>query len=153
MQAAATQRAQLSGQQVGAYSGAQPVSTNQPASNIDLDSKKLTDIVDALTFIGNIRENINIILDNVGKANTSNNYAAILSVKNSLKQQNDSNSQDQSKNLASQNNQDKNEQDIIMNSDQCEKFLGMDSQQQNFFEKTDTKYLQDRIVDLNKNLT
>ena len=107
MQAASTQRAQMSGQQVGSYSGAQPVSTNQPASNIDLDSKKLTDIVDALTFIGNIRENINIILDNVGKANTSNNYAAILSVKNSLKQQNDSMNQDQHKNLANQNNQDK----------------------------------------------
>jgi hypothetical protein len=138
-------------QQTGVYTQQQQQNVN-PASSLDPDQKKLQDIVDALTFIGNIREDINIILDNVGKSNASNNFSSVFASKASLKHSGgDSNLLENNK--SHHNGQDQNENDQTINNDLFERFLNMDLKQQQFLEKTDTKYLQDRIVDFNKNLT
>lgn len=143
---------QIQPQQGGNYSQSQSqLQQQQPNTNLDPDQKKIQDIIDALTFIGNIREDINIILDNVGKSNSSNNFSSIYASKVSLKQSFDTNLIESNKNQ--NNGQDQNEQDQITNNEFFDKFLNMDSKQQQFLEKADTKYLQDRIVDFNKNLT
>jgi hypothetical protein len=138
-------------QPTGVYPQQQQQTVN-PASNLDPDQKKLQDIVEALTFIGNIRENINIILDNVGKSNASNNFSSVFASKVNLKHGGDVNNAENNK--AQINGQDQNEQDqTVTNNELLDRFLNMDLKQQKFLEKTDTKYLQDRIVDFNKNLT
>lgn len=53
----------------------------QQQQQAEMDAKKLQDMIDALSLISNIRNDMNLILDNVGKANTANNYSAILTAK------------------------------------------------------------------------
>ena len=129
----------------------------QQQAMLDQDQKKVQDFVDALTFIGNIRDDINTILENVGKANTANNYALILGSNSRASAANapngatsapgsdksaahdesaaSSSSSSSSATIASNNNN------------------KLDAEQQQFFEKSDTKYLQERIVSINRNLS
>jgi hypothetical protein len=50
----------------------------QQQQQAEMDQKKLQDMIDALNLMSNIRDDINVILDNVGKMNLANNYSSIL---------------------------------------------------------------------------
>ena len=53
----------------------------QQQQQAEMDAKKLQDMIDALGLINNIRNDMNMILDNVGKSNTANNYSSILAAR------------------------------------------------------------------------
>lgn len=77
---------QISGQpQTHQQATSQQQQQQHAQAAIDLDQKKLQDMTEAIVLINNIREDINSILDNVGKANSSNNYATILAGKQNTK--------------------------------------------------------------------
>jgi len=107
----------------------------------DAEQKKAQDILDALNLIHQIKEDVNSILDNVGKANSSNNYS------NFLLKRNRSSADDQAK-TKQQSGAEANKDQNVSNEPQ----YSLSVEQNEFFEKTDTKYLQERIVDLNKSL-
>jgi hypothetical protein len=141
-------------------------------------------IIESINLITNIREDINIILDNVGKANSANNYNSLLSAKlraNSMDSFAEKNKQQSSlgagqqqqqqqhhhqvatpssvSNLYSQNQQqtalgggsNQADQDQAGSSAEAnENFYNLDLKEQEFFEKTDNKYLVDKVIDINK---
>lgn len=125
-------------------------------------------MIDALGLISNIRGDMKTILDNVGKANSANNYASILSGRKPT----DSGAQSQEKLKSGSNNpsavatpssvsyQQPNSQGqldpegnaIVQTNETTEDFSEMDPEQQKFFEKSDVKYLQDKSVNISKHL-
>ncbi len=50
----------------------------QQIQQAELDQKKLQDMIDALALVSALRQDMNTILDNVARANSANNYSAIL---------------------------------------------------------------------------
>lgn len=148
----------------------------QQQQQAELDQKKLQDMIDSLSFIANIQNDMNLILDNVGKANLSNNYSSILSGRvnktnkdESLTGSNDKknlNNQMQGSGVATPNSVSYNHQGpnsqgqqadqdgnpIMQTNEKTEDFSNMNLNQQQFFEKTESKYLQDKSIDINKNL-
>ena len=154
---------------------------------LDLEQKKLHDMLETLLLIGNIRDDINVILDNVAKSNSANNTnAQLIGNKTSQPSENDastaatatsttttlttslgsvstpasvtnantdSETAHKQQQLFSINNP-----SIGLASDQLLRgftdFGGIDVQkdeQQLFFEKTNIKFLQDKIQEVNKN--
>lgn len=154
-------------------------SVPQPAA-VDLDQKKLQDMIEAINLITNIRDDMNSILDNVGKANSSNNYATLLAGKQSSKSNSEANLEQPKQstssstagqhiqqngsvgtpasvsNVFSQNQQTLNtnqtEPEQTNSSELNEKFYNLDFEEQDFFEKTDNKYLLDKVIDINKSI-
>ena len=146
----------------------------------DMEAKKMMDMIEALNLISVLRENINVIIDNVGKANTANNYAQILAGRtagnkseqqpNQPQQTSQSQQQQQSGSgsVATPSSVSQQQQgDAVANAGSAEPEPGKDSdevssapsrfqnlnlEQQEFFEKTDHKYLQERVVDINKSI-
>jgi hypothetical protein len=128
---------------------AQPIPAQQPQQQqhpIDLDAKKFADMMEALNLIGVLRENINIIIDNVGKTNSANNYSRILASKTNRSPEN--------QNAAGAGNTQggSNENEAILVDESGERIYNLDLEQQDFFEKTDNKYLHERVVDINKSI-
>ena len=108
---------------------------------VDVEQKKAQDILDALNLINQIKEDVNAVLDNVGKANSFNNYSNFLLKRNRTSAEETAKNKQQS---ATETNRDQTA------STEPQYFLS--NEQNEFFEKTDNKYLQERIVDLNKSL-
>jgi hypothetical protein len=120
---------------------------------IDPDTKKLNDMLDALNLIGVMRENINIIIDNVGKTNSANNYSRILANKSNKSADNlDPKQTQQQGQLNPQQQGGSNENEPSSVDDSSERLYNLDQEQQEFFEKTDNKYLHDRVIDINKSI-
>ena len=53
----------------------------QQQQQADLEQKRLHDMLEALSYITNIRDDINLILNNVAKVNSANNYTSLLAGK------------------------------------------------------------------------
>ena len=150
----------------------------QQQQQAELDQKKLQDMIDALGLMANIRDDMNIILDNVGKMNTANNYTSLLLLTKSKSSESDLtsdkkvtatavqvaptavatpssvsnlNTQVQSVHQVEQQQE---EAPGLPPSDSCggDDQFNLDMQQQQFFEHTDSKYLQDKSIEINKNL-
>ena len=154
----------------------------QQQQQTELDQKKLLEITEALSYIAYIRDDVNIILDNVAKMNSANNYGSLLAGKTVSNKTSDpsgtpSDSQLRKSppatsasiipsvvgtpasvpNINSQpgNQQQQNSQvetDSPSTTEGLDDFANLDFEQQQFFSKTDTKYLQDKTVEINKNL-
>jgi hypothetical protein len=115
-----------------------PVPPQQHA--IDLDAKKATDMIDALNLIAALRDNVNLIIDNVGKANSSNNYAHILASKAKM----------DASDLGGQGSGGGDGE--VPDEFSADRVGYLNLEQQEFFEKTDNKFLHDRVSDMHKNI-
>lgn len=142
----------------------------QQQQQAELDAKKLQDMIDALSLIANIRDDMTTILDNVGKANASNNYSSILSgrvvkpVGSTSQGAKPISSGSQGPSLVatpgsvsypqphSQSQADQEGNAATQSNEVTEDYLNMNTEQQLFFEKTESKYLQDKTGDISKNL-
>jgi hypothetical protein len=107
---------------------------------VDVEQKKAQDILDALNLINQIKEDVNAVLDNVGKSNSFNNYSNFL-LKRNRTSVDDQKSKQQSPPETAKDQTAPTEPQYSLTREQNE-----------FFEKTDNKYLQERILDLNKSL-
>ena len=151
----------------------------------EMEMKKLQDITEAINLITYIREDVKIIMDNVGKANSHNDYAGLLAGKLAqqvAKQMGVAASSaetssasaavcDNNKVMApsgtqqvatpasvhslqqQQQNQQTSGQATSENAQSNEisdTFFSLDIKEQEFYEKTDNKYLLDRVIDINK---
>ena len=101
---------------------------------IDPETKRLQDLVDAIMLITNIRDDVTSILDNVGKTNASL-HAAMLQV------------QQQQQHQQQHANDANNMNDVL-----AETFQNFDSKDLEFLEKTDNKYLLEKVGDINKSI-
>lgn len=151
-------------QQQAVPSAASHYPTNQPA--IDPDLKKIQDMCEAINLVTSVKKNIHLILENVGKANSANNYANV----NKPVSEN----QDASKtapaltaiqagsigtpinvsNVYNQNPPTSNpsETEQTSSNDNYEKNQNLNESETEFFEKTDTKYMVGKIVEINKSI-
>ena len=128
--------------------------------------------------MANIRDDMNVILDNVGKMNTANNYNSLLLLSKSKSIESDlagekkvtttvvqatttavatpnsvSNLSSQVQSVHQVEQQQQQEAPGLPLSDSCgDDQFNLDIQQQQFFEHTDSKYLQDKSIEINKNL-
>lgn len=152
------------GQQQAVSSGTPHHSTNQPA--IDPDLKKIQDMCEAINLVANVKQNIHLILENVGKANSANNYANVnkplsenqeatktaplvtaiqtgsigtpASVSNAYNQNPSANNPSESEHAGSNENYEKNQ--------------NLNESETEFFEKTDTKFMTSKIYEINKSI-
>lgn len=108
----------------------------QPGGQIDSETKRMQDLVDAIMLITNIRDDVTAILDNVGKTNASL-HAAMLQVQQQQQQQ-QLHAGDATNNTMG---------DVL-----SETFQNFDSKDLEFLEKTDNKYLLEKAGDINKSI-
>lgn len=107
----------------------------QPGGQIDPETKRMQDLVDTIMLITNIRDDVTSILDNVGKTNASL-HAAMLQVQQQQQQQ--------QQHAGDANN--------TMGDLLSETFQNFDSKDLEFLEKTDNKYLLEKVGDINKSI-
>lgn len=118
----------------------------------DQDQKNLQDIIEALTLIGNMRDDVNTILDNVGKSNPTNPYASAYQSFKTLAESQAAAEQTTAKAPGQSSASALSEADQNQLNEFSEKFANMDPEQLQYFEQTDSKYLMDRVSDISKNL-
>ncbi|CAF0851068.1 unnamed protein product [Brachionus calyciflorus] len=146
-----------------------PASTQQQTNPpVDPDQKKIQDMFEAINLIANLKEDINTILENVGKANSANNYSQLLSSQKQILEANlDSIKSSQATNQTSSvgtpasvsnaysqnpsvNAQNEPEQNNL--NEPNEKQVNLNEEEADFFEKTDNKFMNSKIGDINKSL-
>lgn len=140
---------------------------------IEMEKKLMDSIVESINLITNIRDDINTIIDNVGKANSANNYSNILG--NRLANGTEPFAADKVKiqpqqmssaphnvqqvatpssvsNMHTQNQQNlglnQNEQELTVPNEVNDIFNNLEVNEQEFLLKTDNKYLLDKVVDI-----
>ena len=138
----------------------------QQQQQTESDNKKVQDMIDALSMLASIRDDITTILENVGKANSANSYSSILSgrkqegslgagPKKTSSQVPGGVATPSSVSYQLPNSQGQIDPDsnITAAADQItDDFSNLNPEQQKFFEKTDCKYLQEKTDDINKNV-
>jgi hypothetical protein len=141
----------------------------QQQQQADPDQKRLAEIMEALFLINSLREDLNIILDNVGKINSNNSdiyndktskvneSSTVLSSQSGGDLQSIGKAQASATNqstsaTASALQQQSNEAEQTQSSDVVRKNLGLDNEQRLILEKIDTKYLTDKVTDINKHI-
>ncbi|RNA14792.1 mediator of RNA polymerase II transcription subunit 27 [Brachionus plicatilis] len=158
--------ANQSANQQQSTASALPHHSSQPV--IDPDLKKIQDMYEAINLVENIKQDIHAILENVGKANSANNYANILNINKNIVDHQEvpktapvvaavtgsigtplsvSNAYNQN---PAANIQAETEQSST--NDNCEKNQNLNEDEAEFFEKTDNKFMQSKIIDINKSI-
>jgi len=140
----------------------------QQQQQAEMDAKKLQDMIDALGLINNIRNDMNMILDNVGKSNTANNYSSILAARTNNSSEANLSQEKRSGQIPSvvatpgsvsyslppnsQAQPDQESSGNVQTNETTEDYSNIEPDQMKFFEDTDCKKLQDKTTDINKNL-
>lgn len=140
----------------------------QQQQQAEMDAKKLQDMIDALGLINNIRNDMNMILDNVGKSNTANNYSSILAARTNNSSEANLSQEKRSGQIPSvvatpgsvsyslppnsQAQPDQESSGNVQTNETTEDYSNVEPDQMKFFEDTDCKKLQDKTTDINKNL-
>lgn len=141
----------------------------QQQQQAESDNKKVQDMIDALSLLANIRDDMSTILDNVGKANSANNYSSILSGRKStqadpisdlgLKKTSSASapgvatpSSVSYQQPGSQSQVDQESGTTTVATESTDDYFNMNPEQQSFFENTDCKHLQDKTNEINKNI-
>ena len=122
-----------------------------------IDQKNLLYMQEDHILIGSIRDNMNVVLDNVGKANPSNSCAAAFQA---YKKATNSNGFSQTNSNEDPNNKiqsNVNQTDSLIVeptqlSELTNKLIKMSMDQLNYFEQTDSKFLLEKVVDISKSL-
>lgn len=144
----------------------------QQQQQAELDNKKVQDMIDALSLLTSIRDDMSTILDNVGKANSANNYSSILSGRKPT--QTDPTLDLGSKKgvsapaaagagvatpssvsyqqPGSQGQADQEASTILVTAETTDDYSNMNPEQQRFFENTDCKHLQEKTNEINRNI-
>ena len=98
-----------------------------------------------------MRDDVNTILDNVGKSNPTNPYASAYQSFKTLAE--NQSAAEQAKAPGGQpGGSGLSEADQNQLNEFSEKFANMDPEQLQYFEQTESKYLMDRVSDISKNL-
>jgi hypothetical protein len=118
-----------------------------------IDQMKLQDMIDAVALVATIRTSMNAILDNVARANPANNYAALLSgvarpETTELEKASSLAATPSSASLQQQAEQEGSETTGV----QEEAARRLSPEQQEFFERTDGKGLQEKALGLGKSM-
>lgn len=142
----------------------------QQQQQAELDNRKVQDMIDALSLLTSIRDDMSTILDNVGKANSANNYSSILSGRKptptdptlDLGSKKGSNASAAAgvatpssvsyQQPGSQVQVDQEAGIIPVTAETTDDYSNMNPEQQRFFESTDCKHLQEKTNEINKNI-